>query len=175
MSEEQLQNEAKIDKACKYTMFIVLTIISLLLSISSLTLSVLTAKGGINLGEKKNLSVSTSGDYEKFHLSLDGQKYCHIIDPETGYPPNTGIASVTLLGVDGALSDALTTALCLKNYTPNADNCTLTDFTKIILQEYPAAWIFIVYEKEGQKILLTNRSQNLEFTLNDNEYVIKNI
>ena len=62
MSEEQLQNEAKIDKACKYTMFIVLTIISLLLSISSLTLSVLTAKGGINLGEKKPVVISKQYD-----------------------------------------------------------------------------------------------------------------
>ncbi len=129
----------------------------------------------VNFNGQKNLSVSTSGDYEKFHLSINGQKYCHIIDPETGYPANTGIASATLLGVDGALSDALTTALCLKNYSPNADNCTLTDFTKTILQEYPTAWIFIVYEKDGQKILLTNKTPTVDFTLNDNEYVIKNI
>lgn len=129
----------------------------------------------VNFNGHKDLSVSTSGDYEKFHLSTDGQKYCHIIDPETGYPANTGIASATLLGVDGALSDALTTALCLTEYAPNLTESPLTQLACRILNDYPNAWIFIVYEKDGQKLLLTNRTPAVDFTLHDSEYVIKNI
>ena len=62
MSEEQNQFEEKIEKTCKYTMFIVLTIISLLLSITSLTLSILTAQGGLKLGEAKPVVISKQYD-----------------------------------------------------------------------------------------------------------------
>jgi len=30
-------------------------------------------------------ALATSGDYEKF-FDLDGQRYCHVLDPRTGYP-----------------------------------------------------------------------------------------
>ncbi len=129
----------------------------------------------INLKGQSGLSVSTSGDYEKFHLTTSGEKFCHIIDPRTGYPTNTGIASATIVGVEGALGDALTTALCLKEYSPNDNDCELMKFISKILENYPQSSIYVVYQKGEQKIIITNKKQGEDFTLLDSEYNVVNV
>jgi thiamine biosynthesis lipoprotein len=55
-----------------------------------------------------NRSVATSGDYEKF-FEQDGKRYCHLIDPRSGYPVQD-IASVTVLADTTMRADALSTA-----------------------------------------------------------------
>ncbi len=40
-------------------------------------------------------AIGTSGDYQRYFM-LDGQRYCHIIDPDSGYP-SSGTQSVTIL------------------------------------------------------------------------------
>ncbi|MBI3609555.1 MAG: FAD:protein FMN transferase [Nitrospirae bacterium] len=56
-----------------------------------------------------NISLSTSGDYERFFIK-DGILYHHIIDPKTGYPAR-GCRSVSILAPDTMTSDALSTAV----------------------------------------------------------------
>lgn len=56
-------------------------------------------------------SVVTSGDYQRTYW-VDGQSYHHIIDPET-LMPGTHWSSVSIIGPDSALADALSTALFL--------------------------------------------------------------
>lgn len=57
-----------------------------------------------------NEKLSTSGDNEQFY-TIEGVRYCHVIDPTTGKPVQTGIMSVTVIGGSAAEDDALTTAI----------------------------------------------------------------
>ncbi len=63
-------------------------------------------------------SCVTSGAYERY-MTVDGVRYAHILDPDTLYPP-THFESVTVLTEDGALADALSTALYIMSYEEGA-------------------------------------------------------
>ncbi len=63
--------------------------------------------GSIPVSE--NLCVSTSGPYERY-VEYNNKRYHHILDPHTGYPVETDIASVTIVSDSGIISDALSTA-----------------------------------------------------------------
>lgn len=81
--------------------------------------------------------LSTSGSYEK-QFTQDGVTYHHILDPETGYPAESGLLSVTVWSSTGALSDALSTAcfvLGLEESLP-------------LLEEFEAGAVFITGENQ---------------------------
>ena len=63
----------------------------------------------------ENQAIATSGNYRNFYTFND-KRFSHIIDPRTGYPVETNIASVTVLGTNCMDTDALATALSVLNF-----------------------------------------------------------
>ncbi len=57
-------------------------------------------------------AVATSGDYERF-LEADGRRYCHILDPRTGWPVE-GLAAVTVLAGSCMVAGSVATITMLK-------------------------------------------------------------
>ena len=55
-------------------------------------------------------AVATSGDYRNY-FEVDGVHYSHAIDPQTGYPVEHELVSVTVVAVDAVVADAWATAL----------------------------------------------------------------
>lgn len=55
-------------------------------------------------------AIITSGSYERYFIGTDGNRYHHIMDPQTGKPVQNGLASVSIIADDGKLCDALSTA-----------------------------------------------------------------
>ncbi len=126
----------------------------------------------VNCKDTPRLSVSTSGSYEKTN-TYNGVTYSHIIDGETGMPKqNNGILSATITGISGIYNDPLTTALCLLDYNPNEENGSLIDFVNKILNDYPNAKFYIIYNDGEHKQIITNEKESEDFTLLDKDYAV---
>ncbi|MCD8119365.1 MAG: FAD:protein FMN transferase [Lachnospiraceae bacterium] len=101
--------------------------------------------------------ISTSGDYEKYFIE-DGTRYCHILDPETGYPADSGLISVTVVCDSGLLSDALSTACFVLGYEDSLS----------LLSLYGAEAIFV---DEDKNVYVTDGLADI-FTLSADEYTL---
>lgn len=96
----------------------------------------------------KDLSVVSSGDYERYY-TVDGRKYHHIIDPDTLMPAGY-FSAVSILCEDSGMADALSTAIF---------NMPLEDGKKLIegLDNTEALWVMkdgkLVYSSGFEKYI----------------------
>lgn len=98
-------------------------------------------------------AVVTSGNYQRYFVDDSGKKYCHIIDPETGFPSDNGIASVTIISESGTYCDGLSTALFVMGEEKAKDFWKEhRDFEMLIITE------------DSRIIMTENLSENAEFT-----------
>jgi thiamine biosynthesis lipoprotein len=56
--------------------------------------------------------LATSGDYERF-IEVGGRRYCHILDPRTGWP-SSGLSSVSVLAPTCLVAGSLATSAMIK-------------------------------------------------------------
>lgn len=92
--------------------------------------------------EVSDCAVITSGGYERYFVGEDGETYWHILDPKTGKPAHSGLISVTIVGKEGRLCDALSTSIFVmglekaENFWKNCD-----DFDMILVTENGGIYI----------------------------------
>ncbi|OGL46080.1 MAG: hypothetical protein A2161_17365 [Candidatus Schekmanbacteria bacterium RBG_13_48_7] len=84
-----------------------------------------------------NSALATSGNYENF-FEVDNKRYCHIIDPRTGYPVPE-IASVTVKSDSAVMTDALATTFFVMGYPEGlkmAESMTNTEIVMIACENH---------------------------------------
>lgn len=126
----------------------------------------------------QNKNLSTSGEYEQEYV-IDGELYCHIIDPTTGSPIRTGIASATVIGGSATEDDALTTALCCmgKEKAVEFINAQITD--RVVVMVYTGnaeeGYVREVITNAPDKITITDSDFVLANTVENGRIVLKDV
>ena len=82
----------------------------------------------------KDNAVATSGSYRKY-FEADGQRFSHIIDPDTGKPINHKIVSVTVIHPSSMTADGLSTSLMLMGEDKAFDFATKNDIAAYIISK----------------------------------------
>lgn len=88
-----------------------------------------------------NKAFTTSGSYFNYR-EVDGKKFSHTIDPETGYPANRALLSATVFAADCTTADAWGTALMVMGHEQAIE----------ILKAHPELDVLLLYTNEEGKL-----------------------
>ncbi|MCK4956093.1 MAG: FAD:protein FMN transferase [Candidatus Cloacimonetes bacterium] len=78
-----------------------------------------------------NNAIVTSGDYERY-FEIDGIRYHHILNPQTGYPANENI-SVTVIAENAMLADAYSTAFFVMEHDKAVELADRIDGVEVMM------------------------------------------
>jgi len=106
-----------------------------------------------------NISVVTSGNYERF-FEQDGEIFHHILDPNTGYPVDNNLVSVTIISENTTEADAIATACFVLG---------VDDGLKLIAQLPGIEGIFVTNNRE----IYASPETRVKIQLSDNSFVLK--
>lgn len=119
-------------------------------------------EGYIGVLELTNCAAVTSGGYERNFTGEDGKIYSHILDPATGKPVDSEMLSATVIGKEGRICDAFSTALFVMGTEKSISYWEkVKNFEMILLTD-------------NQEIYITKNLKDI-FTLDKNyrEYLVK--
>lgn len=105
--------------------------------------------------------LSTSGDNVQYY-EIGGVRYCHVIDPVTGKPVQTGIMSATVIGASAARNDAYTTAIMAMGKE---------QAVKFINENLSAEKVFFTYDGGAGYEIITNAPEGA-YTVKDDSYKV---
>ena len=95
-----------------------------------------SGEGLLGVLSVRDSAVVTSGGYERYFTDEAGRLWWHIMDPATGYPAQNGLISVSVVGGEGLVCDALSTALFVMGPSRAADYWrTHSGFDMILVTE----------------------------------------
>lgn len=103
-------------------------------------------------------SAVTSGDYQRY-VEKDGQRLPHILDARTGRPAQSGLMSVTIVGENGMLCDALSTAVFILGEEKGLE----------LVQAYDVEAVLV---DKNRQVTVTQGLQD-SFTLQRRDYTMK--
>mgnify|MGYP003575505080 CR=1 FL=1 len=86
-------------------------------------------------------SFTTSGNYFNYQI-IDGKKYSHTIDPDTGFPAQRAILSASVFATDCITADAWATAIMVMGHEKAID----------IVKKNPDLEILLFYTNETGKV-----------------------
>lgn len=99
--------------------------------------------GAFTIINLSNNSMATSGNYRKFRIAENGQKYVHTINPKTGFATESNLLSVSVIAaIDCADVDAYATAFMAMG----------VDKTKIFLEKHKEIKAILIYIDAQQNL-----------------------
>lgn len=105
--------------------------------------------------ELQDRALATSGNYRNFFVA-NGSTYTHILDPRTGYPPSTDIASVSVITSTCAKADGLATAMSVLSVEQSLALAEADSDVEVLIITREASGVFVSHSSRGMASYLAS-------------------